>query len=109
MFHESKLATRYSIHFFIRSGQPALSSTFVFSDGNWNPEMDLPDPRRQLAAVAVSDSDIMLCGGKDIDDVTTNECWLYHHTNGSYTSIQPLNVGRWSHSLGVVYQTNGTR
>ena len=73
-----------------------LNTLYVFFNGIWSQHTDLPESRRKLAAVATSDSDIMLCGGVGYSG-SSAACWLYDHINGGWTTLSKTN---YAHTLG---------
>ena len=85
-----------------------LSTTFHFSNGTWSQGVDLPYPRGRTAAVAISDWEVLICGGMGTTGML-NSCWLYDHFGGNFTPKMPLNEAKWGHSLGIAHKSDGER
>lgn len=95
--------TRY----FIITDSGVWRKVYIFAGGSWSQTHDLPVDRRQHAAVGISDTEIMFCGGAAAG--IFSDCWLHQHDTGSYQQKASLNEPKWGHSLGLAYLADGTK
>ena len=98
-----------AVRFYFLPGSTTTNQTYHFHNGFWSQGVDLPEPRKRMASVSVSDSEVMACGGKNTSNDYVSTCWIYDHVQGMYSSITSMKTAKNSNSLGMTYNSDGIK
>ena len=86
------------------------STTHWFINGSWSQGIDLPEARRNHAAIWVSITEILICGGFDAANIKSSRCWMYYDLAAPFfNELAPMAHAKTDATLGQATKSNGER